>query len=154
MPGTLLVQVLRLALCHPDDDDLAHRSQEAPVHPVALCSRRECEAYGVQDRSVPASSVASIDASPGQSICDETDGAWALLAPTPGLAVPDAVPEELALPVATPAGAALSGLPALCTTPLPAAALPSGLATVLLDGVFVSVVLETVLADELALLPA
>ena len=108
----------------------------------------------MQDRSVPASSVASIDASSGQRICDETDG---LLAPTPGLPVLDAVPAELALPVAAPVaprGAALSGLLVLCTTPLPAAALPSGLLTVLVDGVFVAVAFEPVSADELALLPA
>jgi hypothetical protein len=111
----------------------------------------------VQDRSVPAISVASIDASAGQRICDETDGAWALLAPAPGLPVLDVVRAEVALPVAAPVaptGAAPTELLVLCTALLAIAELPVALLPPLVEREFVPVAFENVLADELAPPPA
>ena len=110
----------------------------------------------MQDRSVPAISVASIDASAGQRMRDETDGAWPLLAPVPWLPALDVFPAGVPLPVAptvAPTAAAPTELLVLCTTLLAAAALPVALLPAVLNREFVPVVLEEVLADELALLP-
>jgi len=101
--------------------------------------------------------VASIDASAGQRICDETDGAWPLLTAAPGLPVLEVFPAELALPVAAPVaptGAGPTELGVLCTPVLAAVELPVALLAVLVDREFVPVVFENVLDDELALLPA
>ena len=106
---------------------------------------------------MPAISVASIDASAGQRICDETDGGWLLLAPAPGVPVLDAFPAGVPLPVAAtvaPTAAAPTGLFVLCTALLTAAGLAVALLAALLEREVVPVEFEAVLADELPLLPA
>jgi len=98
-----------------------------------------------------------MEASAGQRICDETDGAWPLLAPAPEIPVLDVLPAGLPLPVAAtvaPSTAVPTGLVVLCAA-LPAAAeLPVALLFALLDREFVPIVLEEALADELVLVPA
>jgi hypothetical protein len=114
----------------------------------------------VQDRSVPAISVASVDWSGEQRICDETDAPWPLLVPDPVLPVRDVFPAEVPLPVVPPADVAPAELLLLCMPlpllllPLPAAALPVALLPALPDRAFVPVVFENVPADDPALLPA
>jgi len=101
--------------------------------------------------------VASIDASAGQRICDETDGAWALLAPAGAVPVLEAFPAGVALPVAAtvaPSAAAPTGVLVLCPALPAAAVLPVALLAALLEREFVPVEFAEVLADELALLPA
>lgn len=94
--------------------------------PRRSCSARYANPYGVQDRSVPAISVESVDASAGHRICDETDAAWPSLAVVPALAVPGVLPADALLPAAAPVVptvAAPTGLLVLCTKLLPGAAL-------------------------------
>ncbi len=92
----------------PDNTDFAHRLDEAAVRPATHCFRRQCAPYGVQDRSVPASSVSSTDSSAGQRICDETDVAGAPnaplepVAPAPELPVLGLLPTAVTLPVDPP----------------------------------------------------
>jgi hypothetical protein len=147
----------------PDDADPGHRLDEAPVRPATHCSRRQCAPYGVQDRSVPASSVASIDSSTGQRICDETDvavepnAALAPVAPTPEFPVLWLLPPAMTLGVATPIVlpvATPTALLVLCVTLLTPAELVVALVAALVSGEFVAFVSEAVLADETALLPA
>jgi hypothetical protein len=101
----------------------------------------------VQDRSVPASSVESTDASAGQRICVETDAELPPLGLAPELPVLDVPPAEVPLPTAAEVGLAVVAPPEFA--PLP----PAVLLVALLPE-FVPVLPEGVLADALALPPA
>ena len=116
------------------------------------------DTYGAQDRSVPAISVESTDSLPGQTICDEPDGALLLaLALAPELPVADLVPAEVpvlaAVPV-VPAVAAPPELVVLCAMPLPARELLVALLFGMTGRKFVPVPFEAGPADKPALLPA
>lgn len=110
----------------------------------------------MQDRSVPAISVASVDWSGEQRICDETDAPWPMLVPAAALPVRGVFPAEVPLPVVAPADAAPAELLVLCMPLLllAVAELPVALLPAPPDRAFVPVAFENVLADEPALLPA
>jgi hypothetical protein len=97
----------------------------------------------VQDRSVPASSVESTDASAGQRICVETDAELPSLVVEPELPVFAILPAELPLPAVAPP----TELLVLCAVLLP----PPAVLLVALLLEFVPVPVEAVAADEVAL---
>jgi hypothetical protein len=121
-------------------DGPAHPLFEAPVRAAPQRSYRRFEPYGVQDRSVPPSSVESTDSSAGQRICVETDGELPPLALDPELPVLDVLPAEVPLLTAAPI--------------VPAVAAPTELLVVPLLLEIVPAPFEGVLANELALPPA
>lgn len=107
----------------------------------------------MQERSVPASSVASSDASAGQRISEEPDAALPVLALAPVL---DVVPADVPLPVAAPivlAVAAPTEVLLPCTMLLPPTVLLVALLLEVVVEEFVPAAFEGVLAGELALLP-